>query len=482
MRRTKILATVGPASRRPSSLREMIDAGVDAFRLNLSHGSEDEHRATLRALHRATDRLPRPVALLADLPGPKIRLGPLRESEYPVHPGDRWTFSSGDAMGDLGHAYVSLPRLGSAARPGDPLVLGDGAVEWCVESARGGALVAQVVQPGVVVPQMGVHLPRARLRSTGFGPSDRAGLRLAVGEGIDYVALSFVRSAADIRAAREELARLPRGEEVGIIAKIERAEALTAIDPILAEADGIMVARGDLGIEVPLERLAIEQKQLVDRANRAAKVAIVATQVLLSMVRSPRPTRAEATDVANAVLDGADAVMLSEETAIGDHPIESVRWLDRILSATEAGVDTREIAFARPAVPPSGTVGSVAAAAAQLAREVGASAVVTPTHSGRTAREVARFRPGVPIVGLSSRPAVRRRLALVAGVVTLPLPERQSLETLRSRSEAAAQALGITPSAGPLVLTAGFPVDGRATNLVTIVERPVSKRTRRRRG
>jgi pyruvate kinase len=470
VRRTKILATVGPASSDPAVLRDLISAGTNAFRLNLSHGSESDHRSILRTLHRLADHHPDPIGIVADLQGPKIRLGPLALPSYVVRAGDEWTFRPGNGPGDRGNASVSVRDFADAGRSGDPILLGDGAVELVVVRASRDRLVGRIVHGGMVAEHSGFYLPRATLRTSILGPKDRRDLTLALEEGVDFVALSFVRGATDISAARRAIRRIRPHSEVGIIAKIERPEALRNIDSILTEVDGIMVARGDLGIEVPLERLPLEQKRLLKASASAGKFAIVATQMLMSMVLSPRPTRAECTDVANAVLDGADAVMLSEETAVGQYPIEAVRWLDRIARATEHGISSGEVVASSPPNGPTTGAGAVAAAAAGLAQRISAVAIVTPTHSGDTARQVARHRPQMPVVALSALPSTRRQLTLISGVVARPLAPHRSLAQLRRCARDAVRSLELTEPRGPVVLTAGFPVEGRPTNLVTVLE------------
>jgi len=469
MRRTKILATVGPATDRVDRMGELLRAGADAFRLNLSHGTADQHRATLRRMHQAAQRVGREVALVADVPGPKLRLGEIAAPPIRLTPGQRWTLDLDPAPGDVRRAPVELPTLERAARRGDPVLVGDGSISLTVEAVGPRSIDTRVVGGGSVGSHAGLFLPRAHLRVEVFGPEDREHAALALSEGIDYLALSFVRSARDLTEARAWLDHRPNGRSVGLIAKIERAEALAAIDGIVAASDGIMVARGDLGIEVRLDRLALEQKRLIRTANAAGRFAIVATQMLLSMVQSPRPTRAEATDVANAVLDGADAVMLSEESAIGRYPVEAVRWLSRIATTTEPAFDPRWVREVRARRGRAEPDASVPAAAVQLAEGVGARALVTPTHSGRTARLVAALRPRCPIVALSSDPSVRRRLALVAGVEARAEPEHEELTGL---ARAAARLVGTLPipGRGPIVLTAGYPVEGRPTNLITVVD------------
>ena len=469
MRRTKILATVGPACDAPGPLLRMLAAGVDGFRLNVSHGSHEDHRATLARLRTARRRARHEFAIVVDVQGPKLRIGEVVGDAVRLAKGSRWTLDRSSVPGDRHRVFADLPSFEAAARAGDPVLLGDGDIALEVLRTGPDAIETRVVNGGTVRSHAGLFLPHARLRASAFGPRDRAEAALALDQGFDYLALSFVRNERDVRSARQWLDRRPGGSSVGIIAKVERAEALQNLDGILRAADGIMVARGDLGIEVPLERLALEQKMLVRRANAAGKFSIVATQMLLSMLTSPRPTRAEATDVANAVLDGADAVMLSEESAVGQHPVEAVRWLDRIAEATEAEFDPRP---AR-AVVTSGDAGgaelSVARAAVDLAENVRARAIVTPTHSGRTARLIAALRPGCPVLALSSSGSVRRRLSLVRGVRSFPAIAHSDLESLRERSLQLLPGSRDSPT-GPLVLTAGYPVEGRPTNLVTLVD------------
>lgn len=482
MRRTKIVATVGPATDRSDRLAAIVRAGADAFRLNFSHGTDAEHRATLRRMHRAAAAVRRDIAVIADVQGPKIRLGDLGSPTVSLVTGQRWVLDRDPSPGDGRRVSVELPSFGHAARRGDPILLGDGAAELRVDHVDARSIDTTVVSGGTVSAHAGIYLPRARLRVDVFAGKDRRDAALGLEEGIDYLALSFVRGPEDIRRARVWLDDRPDGREVGIIAKIERAEALDAIDEILDAADGIMVARGDLGIEVPLERLALEQKRLVRKANVAGRFAIVATQMLLSMLTSPRPTRAEATDVANAVLDGADAVMLSEESAVGRYPVESVEWLARIAVATEPAYDPRGLREAIGGRDGTGAESrAVAAAAVTLAEGVGGRAIATPTHTGRTARTVAMFRPRVPVIALCHQASVRRRLALTRGVLTRTSPPHRSLIELR-REVARAFVGPDFEGNGPVVLTAGYPVEGRPTNLVTLVDAEPGRGRRGRRG
>jgi pyruvate kinase len=476
VRRTKILATVGPASRSSDRLSTLLEAGVDAFRLNLSHGASDDHRADLRTIHAAVRRSGRDVPIVADVPGPKIRIGELSTPPLKLVAGQRWTLDATPEPGDRERVGVELPSFSQAAKPGDPVLVGDGTVALQVVRVGPRAIETKVVAGGEVSSRAGLYLPHAHLRVSVFGPEDRARAKVALEEGVDFLALSFVRDRTDLLGARQWLDRSRAGRSVGLIAKIERAEAVREIDGILAATDGVMVARGDLGIELPLERLALEQKLLVRRANEAGRFVIVATQMLLSMLTSPRPTRAEATDVANAVLDGADAVMLSEESAVGRYPVEAVRWLARIAETTEPAFDPHRLRGAVSEHPrPGESDRSVAAAAVQLAEAVGSRAIVTPTHSGRTARLVAALHPGCPVVAFSSSETVRRQLGLVGGVTSAPTPPHSDLA--RFHRDAARQVRELKlPGTGPLVLTAGYPVEGRPTNLVTLVDVPTRRR------
>jgi pyruvate kinase len=470
MRRTKILVTLGPASSAPPVLDELVEAGADAFRINFSHGSDEEHRATIREARKAAERHGRELAIMADLQGPKLRIGEFASPPALLTEGSSFVLDRSSVPGDASRVGVSLPGFVGAARPGDPILLGDGNVELTVQSADAELIVTKVAHGGPVSSHAGLFLPRAHLRTAILAPKDRHDLSIALHEGVDFVALSFVRDARDLGEASRAIDALRPAIRPGLIAKIERAEALAQIDGILNRADGIMVARGDLGIEVPLQRLALEQKALVERANRAAKIAIVATQLLISMVTAPRPTRAEATDVANAVLDGADAVMLSEESAIGQHPVESVQWLDRIARAAESELVPHVAPI--PSAPASTRPDvAVAAATVRISEELAARAIVTPTHSGRTATLVASHRPVAPVWALSSHAPVRRQLALTWGVERFASPRHLSLVALRDLAVALGSRNGLRPG-DRLLLTAGYPVEGVPTNLLTVVKMP----------
>lgn len=414
MVRTRIVATLGPATASEEGIRALAEAGVDVFRLNFSHGTREEHGRALRAIRRVASG--RPLAILQDLGGPKLRL------DRPVR----------GKPGDV--VEIDLPP---AVRAGDPVLLADGLMHLEVIDPRH----ARVVVGGDIPAGKGINLPSSRLDLPSLTEKDRGDLAFGVAEGVDFVALSFVRRAADLAEARS--AGLP------VIAKIEKAEAVGNLPEIVAAADGLMVARGDLGVEIPIERVPVVQKEIISLANRAAKPVITATQMLRSMVDSRLPTRAEATDVANAVLDGTDAVMLSEETAMGRYPVETVRVMDRILAEAERLLGPRR---EEPGSDPADVIAHAACAAAE---RVGARAIVVPSNTGATARRVARYRPRMPVFALARTESVRRRLGLVWGVEALLAPwgegEGDVLERFRE------PLAGRLPAGATVVVVAGWP-------------------------
>ncbi|MGC2289038.1 MAG: pyruvate kinase [Thermoplasmata archaeon] len=467
LRRTRILATLGPASASPVTVRALLAAGADAFRINFSHGDVKDQIGLIRVARSAARLAGREVALVADLQGPKMRVGLVQNNTVSVEDGRALELDLNPAPGSAARLSISVPRLQTSAQPGDPVLLGDGNVELRVEQVTTDSILTRVMQGGTIHSHQGIFLPRARLRGSILGPKDLRDLTTALQAGVDFVALSFVGSSKDVRDARRAISERT-DEPIGVIAKIERAGALDSIEGILRESDAIMVARGDLGIEVPLERLAIEQKRLVAMGQRAGRQTIVATQMLLSMVSSPRPTRAEATDVANAILDGADAVMLSEESAIGAFPSQAVGWLDRIARATEGAIARERFRTPEDELREPATEEAVAEAAVRTAEAIGAGAIVVPTHSGRTAALVSRLRPSVPILALSRLQSTRRRLALTWGVRSERAPEGLSLDRLRRVAERTARGAYGLPPGRPVVMTAGYPVEGRPTNLVLV--------------
>jgi pyruvate kinase len=428
MARTRIVATLGPPTSSETAIDGLIAAGVDVFRLNFSHGSHPEHGRLIDTVRRAAGD--RPIALIQDLSGPKLRL---RQAVR-------------GAPGEL----VDL-MLPPTVRPGDPVLLADGLMQLEVVDATR----SRVVVGGDIPAGKGINLPSSRLDIPALTAKDREDLRFGVARGIDFVALSFVRRAADLDEVR--------ASGVPVIAKIETAEAVTHAEEIVRAADALMVARGDLGVEIRIDRVPIVQKELIALANREGKPVITATQMLRSMVESPLPTRAEATDVANAVLDGTDAVMLSEETAVGRYPVEAVRMMGRILQQAEA------LLAPRSGEPVAESARLIAQAACALAERVGARAIVVPTRSGFTARQIARHRPRIPIVALTPEASVRRRLSLVWGVTAVTVPWYPHADVMLTGFRDAVRPLGLVPDGAPVVVTAGWPLaEPGTTNLLHV--------------
>ncbi|RMF79016.1 MAG: pyruvate kinase [Nitrospirae bacterium] len=412
--KTKIVATLGPASRSATVVRRLLRAGVAVFRLNLSHGTEAEHRATVERVRAAAAAEGRPVGLLMDLPGPKIRIGRLAAPSVLLKRGQSVLLHAGDRVGDAEHLYCPCKPLLRALRRGHRLYLADGTIQLAVEMADGVSARCRVLVGGELRPGKGISAPGVPLDLATVTRRDRELIRLAAACGADLVSVSFVRRAADIRQVRRLLDRA--GSRARIVAKIERGEAVAAIDAILEEADGLMVARGDLGVETPIAAVPILQKRLIAAANRAGKPVITATQMLDSMVANPRPTRAEVADIANAILDGTDAVMLSDETAVGRYPVEAVRTMAAVARETEPtlppGPPHRRLTdVARPTVTEA-----ISRGVAQAAAMLGVRAILTPTHSGHTARSIARQRPGTWIYAFSCDPVVCNCLMLSHGV------------------------------------------------------------------
>jgi pyruvate kinase len=472
MRRTKIVCTIGPASEAPHILARLVREGMDVARLNFSHGSHDSHEEKIRLIRRLAREAGRPVAVLQDLAGPKIRIGPLAEGSITLRPEDRLTLTTRPVPGDAREISVTYAGLPEDVRAGDTLLLADGALDMIVEGVEGPDIRCRVVTGGVLGSHKGINLPSRSIRAPILTDKDRRDLAFGLAQGVDFVALSFVRSAADIATVREVMDGL--GRRVPLIAKIEKHEALEELDAIVEAADGLMVARGDLGVDIPLERVPRVQKRLIEKANLAGKPVITATQMLKSMVEAPRPTRAEVTDVANAILDGTDAVMLSEESAAGLYPVESLLTLDRIARETERDFPHR---LWMRRFHPDGICDpprAVARAACELALRIDAAAILTCTRSGSTTRLVARSRPAQPVWAATPDEEVWRRLALTWGAVPLLTGLAEHLESTIEAALAAARRGGLGQPGDAVVVTAGTPSHGPgSTNMVRVETLPL---------
>ncbi|MEW6321271.1 MAG: pyruvate kinase [Acidobacteriota bacterium] len=418
MRHTKIIATLGPATSSPAAVDALVAAGVDLVRLNFSHGSHEAHAARVRLVREAAAAHGRQVAILQDLSGPKIRTGPL-EGGRPLHlaDGDRLVIAVGDFAGGPGRVSTTYAPLAEAVSPGDRLLLDDGRIELSVESSDGREIVTRVVDGGLLGEHKGINAPAVPLPAVGVTDKDARDLAFGLGQGVDLVALSFVQSAGDLWRARE-LATEAGRPDVPLIAKLERPEAIQQLDEVMAAADAVMVARGDLALELPMEQVPRVQKEVLRLARLRGVPVIVATQVLESMRTEPRPTRAEVSDAAGAVDGGADAIMLSGETAIGEHPVRAVQVLDAIIRASESV----PVDLPPPAATAQDHVPALCDAAVTLASQAGAKAIVAVTRKGRTARLLSSRRPRAPIYAATGREDVGRRLALWWGVVPLICP------------------------------------------------------------
>jgi pyruvate kinase len=416
-RRAKIVATLGPATSSPEVLRKLVDAGLDVARLNLSHGTHDDHQTMYRNVRAAAEASGRNVGILADLQGPKIRLGTFVDGSVTLSPGDEFTITIDDVPGDRHRVSTTYKGLPGDVRPGDRVLIDDGRVVLeCVKSTSTD-VHTRVIVGGPVSNHKGLNLPGVSVAVPALTEKDERDLRWALEQGVDMVALSFVRSPADAEDVHRVMDEM--GVHVPLIAKIEKPQAVERLQDIIEAFDGVMVARGDLGVELPLENVPMVQKRAIERCRDKAKPVIVATQMLESMIHNPRPTRAEASDVANAVLDGADAVMLSGETSVGKYPVETVQTMARIIAAAEQ--ESLRASHILHRVPET-VGGSIARAAAEVGATVGAKALVAFTSSGETARRLARYRSPIPLLAFTTEPATRAQLSLTWGVETHLVP------------------------------------------------------------
>jgi len=433
-------------------LRKMIQAGVDVFRLNYSHESPEKHKGTAKSIRAIAAELGRPVAILQDLPGPKIRLGKFGEGSATLHTGDRFTLTTKPVKGDQKRASVNYPQLASEVRPGQTILLADGSVELKIESITGQNIQCRVLTGGMLSNYKGVNVPRGALTVGAFTEQDRHHLLAGLEVGVDLSALSFVRSTSDIESARSFLAT--HETTLPLMAKIEKPEALDVLDEIIAVVDAVMVARGDLGVEIPAAEVPLVQKDIIAKSIQAAKPVVTATQMLRSMVESPRPSRAEAADVANAVLDGTDAVMLSEETAVGAYPVEAVTTLAEIAERAERRLFIQRPFTSLPPPEPGNVSEAIGHAACLLAYSAGAQAIICCTRGGQTARLVAKHRPTIPIIAVSPREGTVRCLMLTWGVFPVLSKEFESTDSMITTGIKLARKTGLV-SAGKRVVVVG---------------------------
>jgi pyruvate kinase len=464
LRSAKIVATLGPASADPATIRTLFEAGADVFRLNLSHGAQDGHRAVIAAIRALEREVARPIGILTDLQGPKLRVGKIKDGAIELKPGARYRLDLETAPGDAARAPLPHPEVFAALRKDHEILIDDGRIRLRVTSHGHDHANLRVLVGGRLSDNKGVNVPGTVLALSPLTAKDRADLRFALDAGADFVGLSFVQRPEDVAEAR----RLIAGR-AGVVSKIEKPAALDRLGEIVGLSDAVMVARGDLGVELPPEDVPAAQKRIVRHCREAGRPVIVATQMLESMIAAPQPTRAEASDVATAVYDGADAVMLSGETATGKYPKEAVAMMNRIIERSERDPLYRGLMDAVHGEPEKTDADAITAAARQVAQTISAAAIVTYTTSGSTTLRAARLRPSVPILSLTENPATARRLALAWGVHGVVSEDVRDFADMVDKAAARALAEGFAQKGDRLVITAGVPFGTPgATNVLRI--------------
>lgn len=463
MRRTKIVCTIGPASASDKVLAGLIRAGMNVARLNFGHGDYAFHRRVIRKIRQLERKLDRPVAILQDLPGPKIRIGAVAGDHVRLQNRRPFVLTTRKIIGTELAVSVNFAGLTRMVKKGDPILLGDGEIELEATQIGGHEVKCRIVVGGVLGSHKGIHFPHSSLNIRALTARDKQDLAFGIAQKVDMVALSFVRTSEDILYARREIKK--RGSSVPIIAKIEKHEALDNLDAILENVDGIMVARGDLGLEIAQERIPTVQKIMIRKANHLGKPVITATQMLRSMVWNPRPTRAEVADIANAILDGTDALMLSEETAAGDYPLEAVKIMALVAEETERILEPRQLfAGLKRTVPEA-----ISRSAISLAQDLQVKAFLIPTTSGGTARLIARYRPQQPIIAVSPVPQTVKMLCLVWGVYAIPIRGFKNTDEMVRLLQKKALELGVVKPKDLVAITAGLPLhQAGTTNMITV--------------
>ncbi len=469
MNKTKIVCTIGPASRDPKILEKLMESGMNVCRLNFSHGTHKEHAALIKDIREVSKRMGLPIAILQDLAGPKIRTGKLKDKEFvTLESGAAFVLTNRDVPGsdsEVGLTYADLPHN---VRTGDSILLADGAMELKVDSTTDTDVKCTVINGGPLGSNKGINLPTRSINAPILSEKDIADLEFGLSQGVDFIALSFVRTAHDVETVKRRI--VAAGKDIPLISKIEKFEALDNIDEIIAVSDGIMVARGDLGVEIPLESVPRAQKMLIRKTNAAAKPVITATQMLRSMVESPRPTRAEVTDVANAIYDGTDAIMLSEETAMGAYPVEAVQIMSAVAADTEANIDY-EVWGKRfgGSEKKLGFKSAVAHSAVAMANDIEAAAIITCTKSGGTTHLVARYRPRQVLLTMTPVYQTALRMALVFGAIPVVIDMTDTAEGLERLAITQALQDGHVKPGQPVVITAGLPFNvSGTTNLIKV--------------
>ncbi|MGL5506388.1 MAG: pyruvate kinase, partial [Paraclostridium sp.] len=465
--RTKIVCTLGPASETEEVLTQLVENGLNVCRFNFSHGSHEEHKGRLDMAKKVREKLNKPVALLLDTKGPEIRTGNFADPEVLLEEGSKFTITMNDVVGTKEMCTVSYKDLNKDVVPGDTILIDDGLVGLKVQEINGEEIVCIVENSGIVKNHKGVNVPGVKINLPAITPKDESDIVFGISQDIDYIAASFVRKASDVLAIREILEK-HNATDIQIISKIENQEGVDNIDEILQVSDGIMVARGDLGVEIPTEEMPIVQKMMINKCNELAKPVITATQMLDSMIRNPRPTRAEVTDVANAIYDGTDAIMLSGETAAGKYPVEAVKTMATIAKRTEETLDYGNLLVENAKVN-STVTDAISHATCTTAVDLDASAIITSTSSGHTARMVSKFRPKCPIIVTTNCEKVMRRLALTWGVYPVKAETASNTDEVVENSIEAAKDANYINNGELIVITAGVPVGvSGTTNLIKV--------------
>ena len=468
-RRTKLVCTIGPSTSSPEMIEQLIRGGMNVGRLNFSHGNHDIHKKNIDTIRELAKKHGVNIPILMALQGPKIRVGRIRGDGTQLVDHSYVKLTPRDIEGTSEIIPIDYPNLAEDVRPGNTILMDDGLMELKIVKITGEDITARVIHGGFLKPRKGVNLPDVRTSITAITPKDEKDLEFGLNEGVDFVAISFVRSARDVESLISKVR--VKGSNAGIIAKIEKPEALTEIDDIIQQADGVMIARGDLGIEMASERIPLIQKDIIGRCKTAGKPVITATQMLESMMNNPRPTRAESSDVANAVLDGTDAVMLSGETAAGKYPLEAVRNIDNICRNIESKTDTiyQTLEFTQPEWREKQIVESLSYSCVSVGDAVEAKIIAVITHSGTTARRIAKFRPRVPVIAFTESPEVHRQLNLVWGVTSIQLDALYDTDTSVKRMEDYLKESGLIRTGDRIVVAAGMPVSKRgSTNMIKV--------------
>ncbi len=468
MRRTKIVCTIGPASGSYKLIEELIKKGMDVARLNFSHGNYEGHLQKIEYIRQASLKAGKTVAILQDLEGPKIRIRKIEKEPIFLKEGSSFILTNRKVIGDEQEVSITFPSLPQKVKQGDYIFLADGTLELKVKETTFTDIICRVIRGGKLSSRKGINIPNISLDISSLTEKDYQDILFGIKNKVDFIGLSFTRRAEDVLKVRKILEE-NGAEDISLIAKIEKKEAIDNLKEIIEASDGIMIARGDLGVEIPLENVPFVQKNIIKKCNFVGKPVITATQMLMSMVNGPRPTRAEVTDVANAILDGTDAIMLSEETAVGEYPLEAVETMNRIALKAEKAIDYEKILSERSLSVKPTNPDAISHATCQVALNLKAKAIVTFTFSGSTARMVSRYRPSVPIIAASTQDSTVKKLALSWGVYPFKTEELKDTDDMMNRSRRVALETGLVEEGDKIIITAGIPfrIPG-TTNLLKV--------------